>query len=85
PEIKVADLTAFALQAACWGEPDASGLALLDPPPSGAMAAAQSVLSAIGAVSPTGHATDRGVRMSRLGLHPRLARALLDATPKVGA
>ncbi|WP_371581021.1 ATP-dependent helicase HrpB [Streptomyces sp. NBC_01314] len=85
PEIKVADLTAFALQAACWGDPDASGLALLDPPPSGAMAAARNVLSAVGAVSPTGHATDRGVRMSRLGLHPRLARALLDATPSVGA
>lgn len=32
PEIKVADLAAFALQAACWGDPDASGLALLDPP-----------------------------------------------------
>lgn len=31
PEIKVADLTAFALQAACWGDPDASGLALPDP------------------------------------------------------
>ncbi|MEH0630112.1 ATP-dependent helicase HrpB [Streptomyces stelliscabiei] len=85
PEIKVADLTAFALQAACWGDPDASGLALLDPPPSGAMAAARDVLSAIGAVSPTGHATDRGARMARLGLHPRLARALLDATPLVGA
>ncbi|MFE7761639.1 ATP-dependent helicase HrpB [Streptomyces sp. NPDC057438] len=85
PEIKVADLTAFALQAACWGDPDASGLALLDPPPGGAMAAARNVLSAIGAVSPTGHATDRGARMSRLGLHPRLARALLDAAPLVGA
>ncbi|UUU21265.1 ATP-dependent RNA helicase [Streptomyces sp. DSM 40750] len=84
PEIRVADLTAFALQAACWGDPDASGLALLDPPPSGAMAAARSILSAIGAVAPTGHATERGVRMSRLGLHPRLARALLDATPLVG-
>ncbi|MGX1514564.1 ATP-dependent helicase HrpB [Streptomyces collinus] len=45
PEIKVADLTAFALQAACWGDPDASGLALLDPPPGGAMAAARSVLA----------------------------------------
>ncbi|MER6162218.1 ATP-dependent helicase C-terminal domain-containing protein [Streptomyces sp. NPDC001868] len=85
PEIKVADLTAFALQAACWGDPDASGLALLDPPPSGAMAAARGVLSAIGAVGSAGHATERGVRMSRLGLHPRLARALLDATPLVGA
>ncbi|MGV9570058.1 helicase-related protein, partial [Streptomyces nigra] len=38
PEIKVADLTAFALQAACWGDPDAAGLALLDSPPAGAMA-----------------------------------------------
>ncbi|MCF3963303.1 helicase-related protein, partial [Streptomyces fuscigenes] len=35
PEIKVADLTAFALQAACWGDPGATGLALLDPPPAG--------------------------------------------------
>ncbi|WP_200305109.1 ATP-dependent RNA helicase [Streptomyces adelaidensis] len=84
PEIKVADLTAFALQAACWGDPDGAGLALLDPPPSGAMAAARGVLSAIGAVDSAGHATQRGVRMSRLGLHPRLARALLDAAPLVG-
>jgi len=85
PEIKVADLTAFALQAACWGDPDATGLALLDPPPSGAMAAARAVLSAVGAVDSAGRATERGVRMSRLGLHPRLARALLDAAPEVGA
>ncbi|MEH0422447.1 ATP-dependent helicase HrpB [Streptomyces sp. B21-083] len=85
PEIKVADLTAFALQTACWGDPDASGLALLDPPPGGAMAAARAVLTAIGAVDTAGRPTDRGVRMSRLGLHPRLARALLDAAPVVGA
>ncbi|MET9773763.1 ATP-dependent helicase C-terminal domain-containing protein [Streptomyces sp. NPDC006367] len=79
PEIKVADLTAFALQAACWGDPDASGLALLDPPPGGAMAAARSVLTAVGAVDADGRATERGVRLSRLGVHPRLGRALLDA------
>ncbi|WP_328441172.1 ATP-dependent helicase HrpB [Streptomyces sp. NBC_00444] len=79
PEIKVADLTAFALQAACWGDPEASGLALLDPPPSGAMAAARAVLSAIGAVDSHGRATERGRRLARLGLHPRLGRALLDA------
>ncbi|MER7818494.1 helicase-related protein, partial [Streptomyces sp. NPDC096153] len=54
PEIRVADLTAFALQAACWGEPDATGLALLDAPPAGAMAAARSVLGAVGAVGPEG-------------------------------
>ncbi|WP_307620030.1 ATP-dependent helicase HrpB [Streptomyces sp. V3I7] len=84
PEIKVADLTAFALQAACWGDPDATGLALLDAPPGGAMAAARDVLTAIGAVDAAGQATERGVRLSRLGLHPRLGRALLDAVPLVG-
>ncbi|WP_406389357.1 ATP-dependent helicase HrpB [Streptomyces sp. NBC_00887] len=84
PEIKVADLAAFALQAACWGDPDASGLALLDPPPAGAMGAAREVLTAVGAVDASGRVTDRGVRMSRLGLHPRLARALLDGADEVG-
>ncbi|MFI1412771.1 ATP-dependent helicase HrpB [Streptomyces sp. NPDC020707] len=84
PEIKVADLTAFSLQAACWGDPDASGLSLLDPPPAGAMAAARGVLEAVRAVDPDGRPTDRGVRMSRLGLHPRLGRALLDAGASVG-
>ncbi len=84
PEIKVADLTAFALQAACWGDPDASGLALLDPPPGGAMAAARSLLTAIGAVDSVGRATERGLRLARLGLHPRLGRALLDGAASVG-
>ncbi|WP_443061536.1 ATP-dependent helicase HrpB [Streptomyces sp. NBC_00414] len=85
PEIKVADLTAFSLQAACWGDPDASGLSLLDPPPAGAMAAARGVLEAVRAVGADGRPTDRGVRMSRLGLHPRLGRALLDAGAVLGA
>jgi ATP-dependent helicase HrpB len=85
PEIKVADLTAFALQVACWGDPDASGLALLDPPPAGAMAAARDVLAAVGAVDSAGRATERGVALARLGLHPRLGRALVDSVPFVGA
>nr|WSW69822.1 ATP-dependent helicase HrpB [Streptomyces sp. NBC_00995] len=84
PEIKVADLAAFALQAACWGDPGATGLALLDSPPAGAMGAAREVLTAVGAVDADGRVTDRGVRMSRLGLHPRLARALLDGAAEVG-
>ncbi|MER6569494.1 ATP-dependent helicase HrpB [Streptomyces sp. NPDC001093] len=80
PEIKVADLTAFALQAACWGDPDASGMALLDPPPGGAMAAARSALTAVGAVDSVGRATSVGERLARLGVHPRLGRALLDTS-----
>ncbi|RST02331.1 ATP-dependent helicase HrpB [Streptomyces sp. WAC07149] len=85
PEIRIADLAPFALQAACWGDPDAAGLALLDPPPAGAMAAAREVLVAVGAVSPAGRPTPRGLRMARLGLHPRLARALLDGAEVLGA
>lgn len=85
PEIRIADLAQFALQAACWGDPDATGLALLDPPPAGAMAAAREVLLAVGAVSPAGRPTPRGLRTARLGLHPRLARALLDGSAALGA
>ncbi|MFF9911075.1 ATP-dependent helicase HrpB [Streptomyces sp. NPDC013457] len=85
PEIEIADLASFALRTACWGDPTAEGLALLDTPPAGAMAAARSVLTAIGAVDEEGRARERGVRMSRLGVHPRLARALIDGAPEVGA
>ncbi|MFD6890817.1 DEAD/DEAH box helicase, partial [Streptomyces sp. NPDC059957] len=85
PEIRIADLAQFALQAACWGDPDATGLPLLDPPPAGAMAAAREVLLAVGAVTPAGRPTPRGLRMARLGLHPRLARALLDGSAALGA
>ncbi|MEU6684960.1 ATP-dependent helicase HrpB [Streptomyces sp. NPDC046832] len=85
PEIKVADLTAFALQVACWGDPDASGLALLDGPPGGAMAAAREVLAAVGAVDSAGRATERGVVLGRVGVHPRLGRALVDSVPLMGA
>ncbi|MGA5816588.1 ATP-dependent helicase HrpB [Kitasatospora sp. NPDC094028] len=85
PEIALADLTSFALQAACWGDPDATGLALPDSPPAGAMAAARQTLQALGAVDADGRATPRGTRLARTGLHPRLGRALLDGAPAVGA
>ncbi|MEU5382610.1 ATP-dependent helicase HrpB [Kitasatospora cineracea] len=84
PEIALADLTSFALQAACWGDPDAAGLTLPDPPPAGAMAAAREVLRALAAVDGAGRPTDRGRAIARTGLHPRLARALLDGAPAVG-
>jgi ATP-dependent helicase HrpB len=85
PEIALADLTGFALQAACWGDPDATGLALLDPPPPAAMRAARDTLRAVGAVDDEGRATGRGRKMARIGVHPRLARALLDGAGHVGA
>ncbi|MGW4384213.1 ATP-dependent helicase HrpB [Kitasatospora sp. NPDC004531] len=85
PEIALADLTSFALQAACWGDPDAAGLTLPDPPPAGAMAAARGTLRALDAVDADGRPTDRGRAIARTGLHPRLARALLDGAPAVGS
>lgn len=85
PEITVADLTTFALHAACWGDPDASGLALLDAPPGGAMAAARETLRAVGALDGADRVTTRGRRLARIGVHPRLARALLDGAADVGS
>ncbi|MFC1433633.1 ATP-dependent helicase HrpB [Streptacidiphilus sp. N1-3] len=85
PEIALADLTTFALQAACWGDPEARGLALPEPPPAGAMAAARETLTALGAVDDAGQATARGRRIADTSLHPRLARALRDGAPLVGA
>ncbi|MFG1879711.1 ATP-dependent helicase HrpB [Sphaerisporangium sp. NPDC049003] len=80
PEIALADLTGFALQAACWGTPDASTLSLLDRPPAASMAVASRTLHALGALE-DGRVTQRGRRMAGIGVHPRLARALLDGPP----
>ncbi|GAA1562813.1 ATP-dependent helicase HrpB [Dactylosporangium maewongense] len=85
PEVAVAELSAFALALACWGHPGGVGLALPDTPPDAAMRVAQATLRALGAVDDAGRATPRGHRMSRVGAHPRLARALLDGAPAVGA
>ncbi|MCO1653524.1 ATP-dependent helicase HrpB [Pseudonocardia humida] len=83
PEIRTADLTRLALDLACWGTPDGSALTWWDPPPAGPLAAGREVLRALGAVR-DGRVTGRGRRMAGLGLHPRLARALLDGSAAVG-
>ena len=85
PEIRTADLTRLALELACWGVPSGEGLSWWDAPPPGALAAGRAVLAALGALDGDGGATDRGRRMAGLGLHPRLARALLDGAALVGA
>ncbi|MGY1754498.1 ATP-dependent helicase HrpB [Blastococcus sp. SYSU D01042] len=84
PEVAVSDLTAFALELACWGAPGGQGLALLDPPPPAALLVAEGTLRTIGAVDDDGRATPRGRALTAVGVHPRLARALLDGAPLVG-
>ncbi|MEP7089997.1 MAG: ATP-dependent helicase HrpB, partial [Nocardioidaceae bacterium] len=85
PEIATADLTSFALEIAAWGSPDGSRLALLDPPPAAAMAAARAALLGLGAVAEDGSVTPRGRAVAAVAADPRLARALLDGTSEVGA
>lgn len=85
PEIATADLTGFALELAAWGTPDGAGLALPDPPPPAALTVARETLTTLGAVDHDGRITGRGRAVAAAGTHPRLARALLDGAPRVGA
>ena len=84
PEIAVADLAAFALQAAAWGQPGApaspsSTRPRQAPSPPPTTSSPPSAPSAPTAAPPTAATT-----LSRVGLHPRLARALLDGAPHTG-
>lgn len=78
PEILEAELSGLALDLAAWGAAPES-LAFLDPPPTGAMAAARGLLRALDALDAAGAITPTGRRMARLGAHPRLARTMLAA------
>ena len=85
PEIATADLAAFALDLAAWGAPAGDDLTLLEAPPAVAMTAATELLRRLDAVDDSGRITERGRRMAALGAHPRLARALIDGTPRIGS
>jgi len=80
PEIQEADLTGLALDLARWGARTTDGLALLDPPPAGAMAEARKVLTRLGALDADGGLTDHGRRLSRIPLSPRLAHMVAAAS-----
>ena len=85
PEIATADLTAFALEVACWGSRDVHAMALLDQPPAHALSAATEVLVELGAMTEDGRATPRGRVIAGVPADPRLARALIDGAGLVGA
>ncbi|WP_375484926.1 ATP-dependent helicase HrpB [uncultured Jatrophihabitans sp.] len=85
PEIATTDLAGFALAVAAWGAPSGAGLALLDAPPAAALDAAVTLLRDLEAVDGMGRITERGRRLAAVGIHPRLARALLDGAALVGA
>jgi len=78
PEILEAELSSLALACAAWGTPPAA-LPFLDPPPPGALAAAEALLRELGALDVAGGISEVGRRMAQLGAHPRLAAMLLAA------
>ncbi|TDH63354.1 ATP-dependent helicase HrpB [Dankookia rubra] len=78
PAILEEELSGLALDLAAWGTEPAA-LSWLDPPPAGAMAAAQALLAELDALDGAGRVTAIGRRMARLGTHPRLARMLAAA------
>ncbi|HET6504734.1 MAG TPA: ATP-dependent helicase HrpB [Amycolatopsis sp.] len=84
PEIRTAELARLALELACWSTPDGAALSWWDPPGAGPLAAGRALLATLGATDGEGRVTERGRRMAALGLHPRLARALLDGAAAVG-
>ena len=78
PEIARADLADTLLVLAALGVGDPDALAWLEPPPAAAWGAARELLSRLGAVDTRGGLTDVGRRMSRLPVHPRLARLVVE-------
>lgn len=80
PEILQADMLPLLLDLASWGVRDPGSLRWLDPPPTAACQQARRLLIDLGALDDTGGLTDHGRVLSRFGLHPRLAHAILRSS-----
>ncbi|MES1172598.1 MAG: ATP-dependent helicase C-terminal domain-containing protein [Bacteroidota bacterium] len=79
PEIARNDLAETMLTLGGLGIRDVAAFDWLTPPPAAAVEAARVLLGRLGAVDRAGSPTDRGKRMLRFPLHPRLARVLVEA------
>ena len=79
PEILAADLASLVLDLAVWGVADPAALAWLDPPPAPALAEARALLAELGALDEAGRISERGKRLARFPLHPRLAAMIVEA------
>jgi ATP-dependent helicase HrpB len=77
PEIARVDLASPALQLLAWGEADLARFGWFEPPAPAALAAAQLLLTRLGAVD-AGGVTALGQSLARLPVHPRLARLLYE-------
>jgi len=79
PEILASDLSGLVLDLAVWGVRDPNTLAWLDPPPQAALAEARALLVELDAIDAEGRITEKGKRLARLPLPPRLAAMIVAA------
>lgn len=84
PELLEADLASLVLELAVWGIQDPLELDWLTPPPTAAYEQAFSMLQQLRAIDESGKPTIAGINMARLGLHPRLASMIIQAS-EIGA
>ncbi len=77
PEIVRSDMAPTALAMRAWGA-DPASFGWFEAPPAPAWAAAEALLVELGALEPSGQITALGRTMETLGVHPRLARVVVE-------
>lgn len=77
-EIRRVDLAPLVLECALWGCRSSEELSWIDGPPDAMWKDARNLLILLGALDSRGLPTEKGKRMARLGLHPRLGALVLE-------
>ncbi len=84
PEILDADLCSLVLTSAAWGAIGREDLPWMTPPPASSWEQAVGLLKMLGALDKTGRLTEKGERMAKLPMHPRLANMCIEGSGKRG-
>ncbi len=82
PAIRRVDLCRAVLEVVAWGHPDPATFPWFEPPDPGRLEASRELLRELGALDPGGGLTDRGERLRRLPLPPRLGVLALEAAAR---
>jgi len=77
PELCRADLCSTLLELRAWGA-DPRSFGWLEAPPEASLAAAEATLAMLGALDAGGQLTALGRQLQALGVHPRLARVVVE-------
>ena len=77
PEILDADLASLVLTSVAWGARRREDLPWMPPPPDSAWSQATGLLKMLGALDADGALTEKGEKMAKLPMHPRLANMVL--------